>query len=232
MIDLVAGGPIKHDAKITVCCYFSARAFKPQVGQIVTFDASSSTPDGGAIVSYAWIFGDGGTGSGVTATYAYSAVANYTVTLNVTDSEGLWSTTQQQITVVPLPLSVSITPLSASITLSQTVPFTSTVNGGLASYSYQWYLDGNSVSGATTGTWLYKPSTNGLHYVYLRVTDASNNTVQSETARIFVTSPVGGYSVSFGEHTPAKPLAFSFGLVVGLALVLVAFKRKMRKRID
>lgn len=203
----------------------------PVVGNVVTFNGSSSTLNGGMIVSYAWNFGDGGTGAGETATHAYSATGNCTVTLNVTDSEGLWGIQQQQILVVPLPLSVSISPLSVSITLGQSVPFTSTVNGGLIPYSYQWYLDGNSVLGATAGTWSYTPSTNGIHYVYLRVTDVSNVTTQSETARImFKPVPIGGYSVSFSQHTLAKPLAFNFGLVVGLTLLLVTMKRKKTKR--
>ena len=48
------------------------------------------------------------------------------------------------------------------------------------------------------------------------------------SAQIGVTLiPVDGYSVSIDQNTPAKPLAFSLGLVVVLTLFLVAFKRKM-----
>jgi PKD repeat protein len=214
---------------------FTWSPLKPEVGQIVTFNGSSSTPDGGTLVSFVWDFGDGTTSSGVIVTHAYSSPGNYTATLNVTDSEALWDFKQQQIQVVPLPLSVSITPLSASILLGQSVTFTSTVSGGTLPYSYQWYLDGSSVSPATLNSWTYTPSDTGIHYVYLKVTDAGNSTAHSETARVVVTAtPVGGYSVGgywapFDKQTGPKPLAVNFALVISLALFLVSIKRKTKK---
>jgi PKD repeat protein len=54
----------------------------------VTFDATASSSPNGSIVSYAWDFGDGETGAGVTATHTYTEKGTYTVTLTVTDSTG------------------------------------------------------------------------------------------------------------------------------------------------
>jgi len=71
----------------------------PVVGDVVTFNASSSTPNGGAIVSFEWDFGDGLYGSGELVTHQYSTCGNFTVGLNVTDSEGIWDVEQKQITV-------------------------------------------------------------------------------------------------------------------------------------
>lgn len=125
------------------------------------------------------------------------------------------------------PLRVNIQPTSATINLGQSVTFTSTVQGGTAPYAYQWYLEGNPVSGATSDGWIFTPSSAGIHYVYLQVRDFNNITAQSETARItVVSSPVGGYSISFDKHTLIEPLAINFALVIGLALFLVTFKRK------
>lgn len=54
----------------------------------VTFDGSNSyASEGRRIVSYEWDFGDGSTGSGVTANHTFSA-GKYTVGLTVTDSVG------------------------------------------------------------------------------------------------------------------------------------------------
>ena len=54
----------------------------------VAFDGSGSTDAGGSIASYAWTFGDGGTGSGVTVQHTYQAAGTYTATLVVTDNLG------------------------------------------------------------------------------------------------------------------------------------------------
>jgi PKD repeat protein len=71
------------------------------VHELVTFNASSYTPEGGTIVSYTWNFGDGNvtTTSNPIIIHAYKTYDTFAVTLNITDSEGKWNTTSQQITV-------------------------------------------------------------------------------------------------------------------------------------
>lgn len=55
----------------------------------VTFDASGSRTNWDrTIVSYAWDFGDGTTGSGITATHTYTRAGVFTVSLRVTDNTG------------------------------------------------------------------------------------------------------------------------------------------------
>ena len=74
---------------------------QPEEDQTATFDASASTPNGGTIVSYTWNFGDGKSSTGKIVTHAYTTAGSYTVTLNVTDSEGKWDTESKQLTVSP-----------------------------------------------------------------------------------------------------------------------------------
>lgn len=71
----------------------------PSVNETVSFDASSSTPDGGTIDSYNWDFGDGTSGFGVTVTHAYSSAGEYTVTLVVEDSNELTDSEEKTVTV-------------------------------------------------------------------------------------------------------------------------------------
>lgn len=52
------------------------------------FDASASFDPDGSIASYAWQFGDGSTGSGVSVPHIYAASGSYTVYLTVADNEG------------------------------------------------------------------------------------------------------------------------------------------------
>jgi len=208
----------------------------PEVGKLVTFDALASMPIAGEIVSYEWDFGDGSHATGDIVTHAYGSAGNYTVTLNVTDSEGLWDIEQKQIEVKtpPPPLTVSISPLSASILVGQSVIFTSTVTGGYPPYSYQWHLNGAPASNATADTWTFKPTESGIYYIYLKVTDAKDNTVQSETARLVVVSPTVG-----GRITPIEPfiaptarpttIPLTLTLLIVLTVILITIKSKVKK---
>lgn len=61
----------------------------PVTGEDVAFDASSSYDPDGTIVSYEWDFGDGTTGTGMVTIHSYGVEGSYTVTLQVTDNDGL-----------------------------------------------------------------------------------------------------------------------------------------------
>jgi PKD repeat protein len=72
----------------------------PKVGDVVIFDASSSTtPDGIAIVSYAWDFGNGVTASTRQASTPFAAARTYTVRLTIVDALGRTATTTRSVTV-------------------------------------------------------------------------------------------------------------------------------------
>lgn len=67
-----------------------AMFFEPsQIGLTVTFDGSGSYASDGTIVTYAWNFGDGKTGTGTRSSHTYSFGGTYTVSLTVTDNGGL-----------------------------------------------------------------------------------------------------------------------------------------------
>jgi hypothetical protein len=66
----------------------------------VTLDGSGSSDPDGSIVTYAWDFGDGTTGSGVTVTHIYPSAGDFTVTLTVTDDDGMTGSDTATITVL------------------------------------------------------------------------------------------------------------------------------------
>ena len=162
------------------------------VGGTVTLDGSGSQDPDGSIVSYAWTFGDTNTGSGVTATHAYTAPGTYTVTLTVTDSGGLTGSDTVVVTVVsPPPQNL---PPVADAGPDRTVQVSGTVTlDGSGSHdpdgtivSYTWaFGDGSSGSGETT-THTYSAS--GTYTVTLTVTDDDGLT-GSDTAVVMVESP-------------------------------------------
>ena len=156
-----------------------------------------------------------GTNVGTTTTYTVTMNANYVL--------------KAFFKAAPKPLTVSISPVSASILLGQQVTFTSTVSGGTPPYTYQWYLNNQPVSGANTTTWTFKPTAAGIYYVFLKVTDAAGNTAQSDPAKVTVSSvPVGGYSVSLAKDAPITPIIAYTMLITSFGSLLNLTKRRRK----
>jgi len=129
------------------------------------------------------------------------------------------------------PPTVSIYPNSALISVGQNVYFSSTVASGTPPYAYQWYLNGNPVTGATSSTWTFTTNTAGTYAVYLKITDSATNTAQSKTASVTViTVTVGGTSFAYTKVQSVNPLALSLGALAALTLFFVSVRRKTRKR--
>ena len=139
----------------------------------VLFDASESRAGlGAAILGYEWSFGDGSKATGVTTAHKFAA-GTYTVTLTVTDSNGLSAASSQIVQVQPG------TPPTAVVVFSpkepkvgDTVFFNatqSTAGTGRRLVSYRWsFGDGASATGSTP-THVYKAA--GTYVVVLRATD-------------------------------------------------------------
>ena len=85
----------------------------PAVGTVVTFNASSSYDPDGSIVSYAWSFGDGTSGSGPLVSHSFPSDRAYNVRLTVTDNEGAADTKVRSVAVSSLADVGWITPAAA-----------------------------------------------------------------------------------------------------------------------
>ena len=88
--------------------FFTFSPLSPYVNDLVEFDASASSPNGGVIVKYEWDFGDSSQGSGMVTNHTYTSAYGYNVTLLVTDDENLTGSFSHVVTVVDLPVGASI----------------------------------------------------------------------------------------------------------------------------
>jgi PKD repeat protein len=76
-----------------------AASYNGTAGTPVAFDAGSSSDPDGTIAAYDWNFGDGATGTGVTASHTYAAAGSFTVTLTVTDNQGVQNAATAPVTI-------------------------------------------------------------------------------------------------------------------------------------
>lgn len=98
---------------------FTYSPTEPITNQIVTFNASASDDPDGHIVGYKWDFGDGNTTSVTNPIiyHTYTENRTHTVTLNVTDNDGLTDITTDDVTVsLPLVHDVAVTSVTPNPT--------------------------------------------------------------------------------------------------------------------
>ena len=146
----------------------------PVVDQQVFFNATNSQPTGNgrSLVAYDWDFGDGSTGTGVTASHRYGAAGTYTVALTVTDDAGHKGVKSQSLVVGSGNPNAQITVSPPSGKVGDTISLIgsqSTTAPGRTIVSYAWNFGDNSTgSGATTS---HRYLTAGTFTVTLVVTD-------------------------------------------------------------
>src|SRR6266702_4039885 len=131
---------------------FTYSPSSPQVGQTVSFTGSAS--GGTSPYSYSWSLGDGSTGTGSSATHAYSSTGSFPVVLTVKDSSSpqQTTTTQQSITVSGAPpvLSGSFSYSPSSPQAGQQITFTASATGGTPRYTFSWsFGDGSTGTGSS-----------------------------------------------------------------------------------
>jgi PKD repeat protein len=184
-----------------------------------TATASGGTPP----YLFAWMFGDGNSGTGSGATHIYTVKGSYTVTLNVTDANGTMLSISRGIVVAPQPLTVTISPSSA--TAGNPVEFTATITGGTGPYSVSWTFGDATNGSGNPVTHVY--SVKGSYNVSATVMDVNGEVMVSTLSVIVAPQPLladftmSAGTVSVGEDlvlaatvsggTPPYLFSWSFG---------------------
>ena len=175
---------------------------------------------GGQVVSYAWDFGDGTTGSGSTPTHVYDAPSTYTVTLTVTDPYNRSATATRQLTVFSggAP-SASFTISPTNPNLGETVFFNASASSAPAErtiVSYAWeFGDGATASGVNVS---HEFDVAASYNVTLTVTD-SRGAVGSFTRSVTVTTSQPVASFIFSPNAPAVNASVFFDASASRATV-------------
>jgi len=156
----------------------------------VSVNAGASYDPDGPIASYAWDFGDGSSGSGVTTAHTYTVEGTYTITLTVTDSDGLTGTASTDVVArAPHPPVASITWSQSStsiLTIDVSGAGSSDVDGSIVSYVWSW---GDGSPGGMGMTASHKYAGKGPYTVTLTVTDNDGLTGSADVSVTLVDNP-------------------------------------------
>jgi PKD repeat protein len=192
---------------------FTFSPTNPTINLDVSFNASSSTVSNG---TFAWDFGDGETGTGVTTTHRYQRGGTFTITLTATNDARQSSTASRTITV-----STTLPPTAANFLFSPAAP---AINqdvvfnvsgtpipgapgvplprpGEPAGASYAWdFGDGTTGSGTSV---THRYTRGGTFVVTLRVTsDTGLTATTSRQLTVSTTLPAGSANFVFSPTDP------------------------------
>lgn len=187
----------------------------PEIGQTVTFDASTTTDEGVLCTNctFAWDFGGDGTASGRVVTHTFFSAGPFVVRLVATDSAGTSGAAFQttvNVTAITVP-TVSFVAVPASPSAGQATTFTATAtpsaNHRISSYTWNWG-DGSGDNTTSSPSIQHTFANQGRFFVTVTVRDdlgqsssTSNNiVVQSGLTASFTSSqvpPNGNHTMNF-----------------------------------
>lgn len=208
----------------------AAMAYSPTaiyIGLDIAFDGSGSADPDGAVVSYAWDFGDGTQAIGVQVSHAFAAKGTFAVTLLVVDDVGLSNETSSMIQVRNRgPVIATSNPSPNLLTLVVGEGQTFTVEGSDPdgdALTYAWSIGGLGIGGNDTAlTWT--SSSPGTYTINVTISDGTASVSREWTVTVVaVASPPW--------ITTWPIVAFAVLVVSGALLLLwVARKRKKQRR--
>ena len=181
---------------------FTTLPSAPQVGQPVTFTASTS--GGTSPYSDSWNFGDGSSGIGSIVSHTFSTTGTFQVTLTTRDSTSPANTaiSTRALTVSPAasPLTITFSFSPRSPTVGQTINFAATVSGGTQPYGVGWDFGDGAISVGLSATHAY--ASPGTFNVTAAVTDSGTpSQTASKSSPVTVTTNILSTSFTFSPST-------------------------------
>ncbi len=156
----------------------------------VRFDSVGSNDPDGTIVSYAWDFGDGATGAGVSPTHRYDDDGTWVATLTVTDDRGGIGTDTVTVTITNRPPVAAVSGPLTTTTNTNTV-FSAASSSDPDGTVVGWRWDNGATApfdGAASASLRW--ATHGTYTVRVTVTDDDGATASATTPVTVQAPPV------------------------------------------
>ena len=189
-----------------------------QSQQFTTTVGQGGTPP----YTYQWYVN--GTAQSTTAStfnFAPNAVGTYLVYVSVTDASGFTAQSNTATVTINPATSLTILPTSITMDVGQSQIFNSTVSKGTTPYTYQWYLNGTQISGATSSSYTYVPASSGSATISLQVNDSAttpaltlpttNSSITIKPALVSPTISATKSTIDQGQSTSLTSTAASGG---------------------
>jgi glucose/arabinose dehydrogenase len=203
----------------------------------VDFDGAATYDYDGSIVSYAWDFGDGSSGSGISPIHDYPGTGTYEVILTVTDNQGATGTIMSEVVCITNGNQPPSAHIESASTYSGAAPLTVQFAGhghdNAGPLEHRWDHGDGSAYDTLTGI---APDVNtnvahvfqnpGTYTVTLRVMDSENITAKNSVT-ITVTS--AGPPAPVGDDESSKRCGL-LGLEWLLLPAAIAFIRRRQRR--
>ena len=128
----------------------------------------------------------------------------------------------QAVFTAILPVAITISPLSSSIMVGNSVVLTAIPTQGQAPYTVSWV---DEVSGSTVGTglnYVFTPTQAGTYHIHASVTDAIGGIATSQTAQITVTTPPHTVTIQVSGAGSTTPAVGSYTANDGSTLAVTA----------
>ena len=206
---------VSEDSNIAPGADFVADTVSGTAPLQVNFDGSASADVDGTIASYAWNFGNGQNGTGVTPPAAtYTFPGTYVATLTVTDNKGATGTASQTITVNPPPNQSPSGSITASVTTGSAPLLVQLSSAGSvdpdgAVTGYAWNFGNGGTSSSPNPSAIYNSP--GVFTVQLTVTDNQGATsVRSQTITVNPANIAPVPVIAANTVNGPAPLAVSF----------------------
>ncbi len=192
--------------------------------------SGSTSTDDSRIVSYAWGFGDGSTGSGMSPGHTYATPGQYTVTLTVTDDDGATGTTTASVTASnpppPPPNQDPVARISGTSCSGLTCSFSGSTSsdpdGTVVGHAWAFEPTGTATGVSATHTF---PGP-GTYGVTLTVTDDDDATGSASTSVTVSDQPATDPTFRAGAvsdaNTTSAAVVVPAAVTTGDQLVLIA----------